>query len=288
MKIKRHWLSYFLVFLAAAGLKYLYGSAGSGRLLWLLAPTVRWVRFLSGLGFIYEPGVGYVNHAYRFIIAPSCAGVRFLIICMLMLVCSFVSRMETQKKGLFWTALSLSMAYLATVFVNGLRILTAIFLPGLLEKMGFSSDWLSPERLHTAIGTAVYLLGLTVLYRMASLGAERISCRKSAGAERVSERKSTEAEQILIRKSAGFKKKGRRMLRPVLWYCVMVLGVPLLHRILRNDYENFAEYALRVMVTCAAVSLLLILLSGLRDLPGWLTGFFSDKSKKKAQQRSSL
>jgi len=269
MKIKRQWISYFFVFLAAAGLRYFYGNAESDSLIWLLAPTTRWVSFLSGLEFIYEPGVGYINHAFRFIIAPSCAGVRFLIICMVMLVCSFVRRLGTGKREFLWTAGSLYGAYLFTIAVNGVRIVLAIWLPEFLGKRGLLEGWLSPERLHTAIGTAVYLLGLTVLYRAASRAAEMLSGQKDIQPE-------------------GEKEKSRRMLRPMLWYLVMVLILPLIQRILRNDYENFAEYVLRVAVTCAVIICLRYLLIRFRKGLEWLSAFFSDRSRKRGQQKLSL
>ena len=73
---------------AAIALRIYCGGADSDGLLWILAPVAWWVRILSGTAYEYLPGVGYVNHAFQFVIAPSCSGVRFLIIVMLMSVFS--------------------------------------------------------------------------------------------------------------------------------------------------------------------------------------------------------
>lgn len=84
---------------AALWLKYRYSHAGSEELLWLLAPVAWWAGSLGGLSFVHEQGVGYVEHAARFIIAPSCSGVQFLIIALAVFLFSFVHRAGTWKRG---------------------------------------------------------------------------------------------------------------------------------------------------------------------------------------------
>ena len=83
---------YLLSLLALLCLKLFYSRAGADNLTWILTPTTGWVSILSGIPFTYAPGEGYVNHSLRFIIAPSCCGIRFLGITAAMLIFSFLHR----------------------------------------------------------------------------------------------------------------------------------------------------------------------------------------------------
>lgn len=228
MKFRKYWSCYAAAFLGAAGLRYLSGSGDSERLLWLLAPAAWWVRMLGGLEFVYEPGMGYVNHEIRFIIAPACAGVRFLTICMLMLVCSFVHRTGTWKRGTAYTLFSMGLSWLFTGFVNGLRILLTIGIPSVLERAGTFQYLIAQEQLHTAIGTVVYFLSLLALYGFMDAVLWKLSGESGQ------------------REGSGWY----RYVFPALWYVSMVLVLPLLLRIVRNDFTGFAEYARLIMRIC--------------------------------------
>jgi len=228
MKIRKYGIFYFAVFFAAFELKYHFGRAGSNELIWLLAPTARWVKNLSGIAFVYEPGIGYVSESLRFIIAPSCAGIRFLMICMLMLVCSFVHRMRTWKRGAAWTVFSLFSSYQFTVLVNGIRIVLSLYIPEALRDTDICNGWLTPERLHTVLGTTIYFAALFVIFRLADTVSHRLSGTEENG---------------LFCKYAP----------PVFWYFIIVLGIPFLNRVFRKDYKNFTGYAFLVTAACMAV-----------------------------------
>ncbi len=235
---KKYWGFYLIGGILVLGLKIIFGNAGSERLLWILHPLALWTEMLSGVLFTYEPGVGYVNHSLRFIIAPSCAGINFLMISCLMLIYSFVHRMNTRIKGLYWTAGSILVSYVFTIFVNGIRIVLSIYLPLFLKKTGWVPLCLTPGQLHTMIGTAVYFLSLLVLYQIGDNSSGRI-----AGIQR---------KQTLF-----------KITFPVFWYLFPVLGLPLLSRMAYKDYENFFGYELPVLLVCGAILLpiCLILLS---------------------------
>lgn len=234
MKSKKCTGSYALSLLLVLGLKLYSDRAGPGDLLWILRPTAWWTGILSRAAFEYEPGAGYVNHSLRFIIAPECAGLKFLMIAFLMQSCSFVHRMDSRKKRLCWILLSLPSSCLAAIFVNGIRISLSILLPPFLsEKPGIAAD-LTSGQLHTAIGTAVYFLSLLALYQ----AGDRIS-QKIAG---------TEKEQSI-----------QSRLLPVFWYLGPVLGLPFLSRIAYRDYKNFSSYELPVLAVCGTILLLFTL-----------------------------
>ena len=100
MRDKKCFLPYLLGLLMVISLKLYSDQAGSDELIWILRPTAWWTSTLSGFPFTYQQGVGYINHSLRFIIAPACAGLRFLMIACLMLIWSFVHRIDGRKKQL--------------------------------------------------------------------------------------------------------------------------------------------------------------------------------------------
>ncbi|MDO4332757.1 MAG: exosortase K [Eubacteriales bacterium] len=242
--IRQNWPFYLIGTAAILGLKLFYRNANADELKWILAPTARWVSILSGIVFQYEPQAGYVNHSSRFLIAASCSGVQFLLICIATLLFSYVHRMPTRREGFYWTAASITVSYSYTIFINGLRIILSIYLPLFLERTRAFDGWLTHEKLHTMIGTAVYFTGLLALYRAAGYISLKISvfCRDDLSQTGLSS-----------------------YLFPALWYLGFVLGIPFLGRVIRNDWENFREYALLVTALCAALLLaaLLLTLSGM-------------------------
>lgn len=239
LKIRKFGIFYLTGGLAALWLKYRYGRAGSEELLWILAPVAGWVKLLGGLPFCYEPGVGYVNHTIRFIIAPSCSGVQFLIIVMLLLLFTFVHRMGTRKRGAVWMVFSMAMAYGYTVFVNGIRIVLAIYIPGWMEQRGIAWEYLTPKRLHTVIGGAVYFAALLILCRVTDAVLYRLE--------------DPFAEERESSIQPGFLSGIRQYLAPAFWYLFLVLGVPLLNRALAKDGEGYIEYALMTGGVCLGI-----------------------------------
>lgn len=233
----QYWIFYLIGFAVILGLKYYYSRAGSDELTWILAPTAGWVRILSGITFEYEPHVGYVNHYFRFIIAPSCSGIQFMIIAIATLIYSFVHRMGTAKKGFCWLGLSLGASYLLTVFVNGFRIVISIYLPLYLQKTDIYAGWLTPEKLHTTIGTVVYFTSLFTIYHIAG---------------------------YVSRKIADMPEKELNCIPPVFWYFSIVLGIPFLNRAYEKDGTKFAEYAMLMTAVCLTIIFLFCSLSMIR------------------------
>lgn len=239
--------------LLAAG-KYGYSKAGSDQLLWILSPTACWVKILSGISFEYVPRTGYVNHAYRFILAASCSGVRFMMISFTMLFFTFLPRMKGRKSALLWMSLSAALSYLYTIFVNGWRILVSIFLPLSLEKADIffvSGKWLTPDRLHTIIGTSVYFSSLLLLHA----AAEIFFHHKAASRTRQDLCPSSRDASLRLM----FRKKGFWLI-PAFWYFALVLVIPFFNQVYRHNFQAFASYAGLVSVVCLPILLALFLL----------------------------
>lgn len=219
--------------LAVLAIKIFYRTADSDQLTWILAPTTWWVQILSGIPFEKAVQVGYVSHEYRFIIAPSCSGVRFLLTVFVMMIFSFAHRMDSMRSKVCWFGISAVFSYIATIFVNGIRITISIYLPLVLAGHGYESARMTAEQLHTVIGTTVYFSMLFIIYNLAGRWCRRFLIGR----------------QTMQRNLSG------HLWTPVFWYVVMVLGVPALGRWYRNDWAGFWQYAALVAAVCIAIML---------------------------------
>lgn len=245
------------------GMKYYYSCGNPDSLSWILAPTVWWVSALSKIPFTKVPRTGYVSHSYRFIIAASCSGLQFLMISMTALVFSYIHRMRTTKGKIGWMFLSAFASYLLTIFVNGFRILFSIFIPIYLGMEGSGtagsgaarawSIWLTPERLHTIIGAAVYFTALSAICRLGEYAS-----RKCFAAPGTFLRENS-------RYQAGFCPTGTLggWAVPAFWYFSIVLGIPFLNRAYRNRPETFTDYALLLTAVCLTVITFHCILAGI-------------------------
>ena len=226
INFKENRIFYLAGAIVILGIKYFYSSAGANELRWILAPTTWCVRILSGIPFYWESRVGYVSHELRYIIAPSCSGVQFMLIAFAMLVFCFVHRMGTTKRRCLWFLASAPVAYLLTVFVNGVRIILSIY----LRNIGYGR--LTPDRLHTVLGTVVFFAALLVIYHAANY-----ICRHG----------------LSIRTEKG--EVGERTwispLPPLLCYFSIALGIPFFNMAFKN--EGFTEYAVLVTAVCLII-----------------------------------
>ncbi len=238
---KTYGILYLLTTPVIIALRSLGRVADSSALTWILTPTARWAGMLGGISFEYLPPQGYVNHLHRFIIAPSCSGIRFMMILFLMLVFSFLHQTGSKKKGRLWFAFSFAFSYLVTILVNGIRIVLAIYLPIPLEHAGLLNGWLNPDRLHTLIGTVVYFSCLCLAYGVISF---------------LFRHKLMPLETNLSARS----RYHNRLLVPAFWYLCAILGIPFFGRLLKNNWDGFGSYTLLILGACAAVSVPVLLI----------------------------
>lgn len=244
--LKKSWMFYLFGFALVLGIKYFYSKASVNELTWILSPTAWWVRRLSGISFEFEPNVGYINYDYRFIIASSCSGIQFMIICISALIFSFVHRMNTFKKGLAWMAFSLATSYLFTIPVNGLRIVVSVFLPLYARRLEFYTGLLTPERLHTLIGIAIYFISLFTLYQTAEWISWSVSRPWKKNWNRATYRRQHPSWSELFWKCS----------MPMFWYFAIVLGLPFLNRAYEHESRKFTEYAVLISAVCLTVAAL--------------------------------
>lgn len=222
-------------------------TSDADMLTWILTPTARWVSVLSGIPFEYLSHQGYVNHFHQFLIAPSCAGGRFMLLTFLMLSFSFLpsaflyENNHDMKKEYLWFGFSICFAYISTIFVNGIRIVISIYLPGILEKKRLMTGLLTPDRLHTLIGTVTYFTFLCVIYLLASFIRRRMFMS--------SDKKSALPPNAVFTYLTAYN----RLFAPVFWYLLIVLALPFVKRIYLNEWEGFGQYAALIICVCISV-----------------------------------
>lgn len=242
-------LFYALGLAVVFALKYYYSKASSDTLDWILAPTTWWVHFLSGIPFEKVAGSGYVNHDYQFIIAPSCAGLNFMIIALSTLLFCFIHRIRTGKGKFLWMISCIEVVYLFTILVNCLRIIPSIY----LLRMNIYSGWVTPERVHTVEGTLVYFASLLLLYAIADEALSHLMKKTSGSSSVISDNAQKSLHYPFI-----------KWLLPVCIYFGVTLGIPILNGAAANNSAKFLEHAVLVALVCLSVIIWLGLFRVLR------------------------
>jgi len=237
--ISQYWAVYLLGFTIAFGLKLFYSKAASGDLEWILAPTAWWIKILTGIAFEKVENLGYINHQFRFIIAPVCAGMQFLVIAFTTVFYSFAHRLGTKRRAFYWIVFSLGFSYLFTIFVNSFRIILSLH----LLNLHIGGELMTAERLHMLTGTAIYFISLLILYQI----ARYITLKISGAAKKCPNRKFIDCLDESLGQTIG------KYLPPVFWYFAITLGIPILNRSYKNNSEKFWEYAILLIVVCLAI-----------------------------------
>lgn len=142
----------------AFALKRFYSTATAADLRLLLAPTAWLVEVAGGHRFDWTSG-GYLSAERRFLIAPACAGVNFLIVAFAALVLGLVRPSRPVWQNLGVLAASAAAAFGATIVANAVRILIAI--PLWTHRVSLGP--LGGARLHELVGVVVFLATLLLL-----------------------------------------------------------------------------------------------------------------------------
>jgi exosortase K len=196
MKPKANWYriaQWAVVLIGALAIKFYYSRASANQLRWILAPTTSFVELVSGTSFEFESYAGYISQDHSFLIAPSCAGVNFLITAFLMLSARRLLRDQAPDHTWGFIPAAALIAYLVTLVANTVRITIALQLRRLPEV-----DWVNHDQLHRVEGIFVYSVFLLLLY----VGSEKIGAGRPSG---------------LLRRSVF----------PLLVYYAITLGIPL-------------------------------------------------------------
>jgi exosortase K len=233
---------YIMAVLIALGLKYHYASAGSDELIWILAPTAGLVEHISGVSFEFEAQTGFVNRAHRIIIAPSCAGVNFLIIAFCMAVFCGIHLFRHAKFKLLCLIISGMSAYILTLGVNTLRIILSIY----MYTVDIYGGWITPQRVHRLEGIVIYFFFLCLFYMIIKKGLHCHRLKRSG--------KQNRGISVRIPRSDYFRWACAGLI-PLFWYGLITMGVPLVYTVLRGsgNRARFAEHAAMIFSGCLIV-----------------------------------
>jgi exosortase K len=242
---------YMAVLLLAMGLKYHYSHARSDDLEWILGPTAGVVEYISGIAFEKEDGAGFVNRKNRIIIAPSCAGVNFLIIAFCMAAFSGLHHLKSSGLKIFWVGNSAAWAYVLTIAVNAFRIVASIY----MYKADIYYYGLTPERLHRIEGIFIYLFFLCLFYMTLNKIIHFCNRDPEWKHKKWSQQHSD---------SIG---SGHAAVIPLFWYLMISLGIPLLNRAYHKNGPQFVEHSLVILSVCMVVFLVVFLI---QSSCGWI------------------
>jgi exosortase K len=221
-----------LVLAGAYALKLAYSKAGAAELEWVLGPSCVLAR-LGGIPLTKEAGAGWISHEPRMVVGAACAGVNFLIVCWLALYFSVQQHFASARGKLVMLVASFAGAYLATLSTNGMRILLA----ARFYDLDIYAGWVTPGRVHRALGVVLYCSTLFGLCRAAELWAVRAK-RMAAGAARL---------------GAHPQPRKRPSLAPFYWYLAVAIGIPLANRSFVRDPAHFLEHAAMTVAVGLAV-----------------------------------
>ena len=235
---------YIVALLVAMGLKYHYSRAGSADLGWILRPTVGVVETISGIRFEKEDGAGYVNENGQIIIAPSCAGVNFLIIAFCMAAFSGLPCFKYSGTKALWMGVCAASAFLLTITVNTLRIIVSIY----TIKADLHYQWMTPERLHRIEGVFIYFIFLCLFYSI--LGKTIHLCNRN----KILKKK----RRININRISGQTIAAAFI--PFFWYGLFSMCIPFFNRAHIKNGPQFVEHCLVIFSVCLAVFLLIFLI----------------------------
>ena len=238
-----------LALFIAVSCKYHYSNAGSDVLGWILGPTAGMVELISGIRFEKEAGAGFVNSGHGIIIAPSCAGVNFLIIVFCMSAFTGMPHLRSTVSKVVWLWQSAGLAYLLTITGNAVRIAVSIY----SYRIGINYGWLTPERLHRIEGIIVYCLFLSLFY----LGLTKVLGVKKRNGMRKNHHRNNSGSYRLI----------HIVFVPLFWYILISLGIPLLNRAYLENGPQFAEHA---VITLSVSTVVLLLVFLIQYCCGWI------------------
>jgi len=145
-------------------LKLVYIIADTFDLSFLIIPTNKIVGLLTGTSSLYVKGNGFYFENLNIVIDKSCSGFNFMLLCFLMLTFLSLKYFNKTIEKNAVIILSLTAAYIVTVFVNALRIFAAIIVQTHADKMLAKRPHYF---LHESVGIITNLTFLILIYLIA-------------------------------------------------------------------------------------------------------------------------
>lgn len=267
-RLFRNTCFYALILIMAWGLKYHYSHAGSEDLLWILKPTARIVSAISSMDFEREADSGYMSQDRRVLIAPSCAGINFLIIAFSMASFYIVRRLDRFKIRLLWIGIIGVGAYGFTIVVNAIRIMFSL----ILFEADIYHGWLTIPRAHRIEGIMVYFMFLCLFFQVIRYATGRMP---GMSGKDVKTNGLKESKKMASNRPFSRMERVPSSLIPFLWYVAVALLVPILNGAYRADPGRFSEHAVAIL---AAGLIIPLVFSGIGVFYKKLTGILGPKN----------
>ncbi len=227
-----HYTPYLITIIIAILLKQHYSLANCSELRWIMLPTTILVESVSGLDFIYNESLGFINELNRVIIAKSCAGVNYLIILFCVFSFSVLPKIKKFKNRILCIIISLTIAYCLTLFVNTSRILISIW----SYNADLDFGWFTKDRIHRVEGIALYFISLLVFNAILQKHIANTSIIKD------------------------LKRIIKNSILPLSAYTVVMVLIPLIRGTFVNRSESFIEHIIFV-ITIPSILLMTITIS---------------------------
>ena len=193
---------------ATCALKLHYMMGDVVALNWILEPTAVLVQGLTGASYLAtDRGYLFPNTQIgRLLIAPSCAGLNFVIVTFWVGLMGFARSLSTLRGRLVWVVMVAVSAVLAALVVNGFRIALSVHLGPTAAEFGVS--W---AQLHRMLGVLLELFTLSLSF----LSVRRMFRRRE--------------RTLPMRTNRGVGRFARSIALPVVCYLGVAVVLPLLN-----------------------------------------------------------
>jgi hypothetical protein len=145
-----------------------------------------------------------------------------------------------KRVKLFWLAIGMVSAYVLTILVNALRIISSIY----FYNADIYCGWITPQRVHRLEGIVIYFFFLCLFYMIIKKGLCFVHGKLPARQKRIFHNHY---------RASDYYRRVRAVLIPLFWYVLITLGVPLLNAAYRGKTARFAEHGAMVVFGCLIV-----------------------------------
>lgn len=160
LQLNRNTLYYLIASLFFILFKLWYRTAETNQLTFLLKPVDIFIRSLTGVSSTYIENNGYYYQELQVVIDKSCSGFNFGILSFLVITYLLLKYATQPKHQLLAIPMSLTTAYLLTIFVNSSRIFCSLIIEN-QTNLFFKSQ---QHIIHESIGIIINLTFLTLTY----------------------------------------------------------------------------------------------------------------------------
>lgn len=133
-------------------------------ILFIIKPITFLVSIFYDTSFIYKDDVGFISQELAIIIGKECSGIKFFTTLFLMLLFSFIPKIEGIKKKTASFFCFLIVTYIVTILANTSRIIGSIW----ILQLNLFSNEKQIRLMHQSIGVTFYFTYLVLVFIIVS------------------------------------------------------------------------------------------------------------------------